>query len=494
MSDPAPKSPESLESPARPDEPRLVRLGRAVSPVAETFHDVLSEDNPTALLERIADTLAELIPYQAVHIYEADESKRELIPVLARSKWETEVMSEGFSFDEGITGWAVVHREAVLANQAHLDPRVRFVPGTPIDPEALIAVPLIARGRLKGSLNIYRVGDLAEFSDEEFHLATASVTLPRSRWTTHTCAHASSTRPRPTRSRASTTTAPSTIACGRRSCASAEHDTVALVMLDLDDFKKVNDVFGHGVGDQLLMRVADALRSSVRSEDVVSRVGGEEFAIILPSGDLRSALALAARFAETLGKLEVEAAGRLTVRRESQSDPNMRPTQESSLPAEAAMMTAKMRGKGLVLPYDEIGGRASLGRERAQGRHPLDRTLEDAAEPLGEALEAERRRPYRAHRRGRATTPDRLPQLPRLPPQRRRSADRIPGRPDGRGARGLGRAPADACRTRRHGPRRGDGRAAPHPRRGEQRVCGADRGHGGHRRVAPGGATRLARV
>ena len=59
--------------------------------------------------------------------------------------------------------------------------------------------------------------------------------------------------------------------------------TVALVMLDLDDFKKVNDVFGHGVGDQLLMRVADALRSSVRSEDVVSRVGGEEFAIILPS-------------------------------------------------------------------------------------------------------------------------------------------------------------------------------------------------------------------
>ena len=124
MSDPAPKSPESLESPARP-QMSLVSSGSAepYRRLAETFHDVLSEDNPTALLERIADTLAELIPYQAVHIYEADESKRELIPVLARSKWETEVMSEGFSFDEGITGWAVVHREAVLANQAHLDPR-----------------------------------------------------------------------------------------------------------------------------------------------------------------------------------------------------------------------------------------------------------------------------------------------------------------------------------------------------------------------------------
>ena len=108
--------------------------------LAEIFHDVLSEQSLDALLDRIADTLAELIPYEAVHIYEADEAKRELIPVLARSKWAEEIMSETFSFGEGITGWAVEHREAVLANKAHLDPRVRFVPGTPVDPEALIAV------------------------------------------------------------------------------------------------------------------------------------------------------------------------------------------------------------------------------------------------------------------------------------------------------------------------------------------------------------------
>ena len=356
MSDPAPKSPETLESPARP-QMSLVSSGSAepYRRLAETFHDVLSEDNPTALLERIAETLAELIPYQAVHIYEADESKRELIPVLARSKWETEVMSESFSFDEGITGWAVVHREAVLANQAHLDPRVRFVPGTPIDPEALIAVPLIARGRLKGSLNIYRVGDLAEFSDEEFHLATrfgdaAALAMDN--------AHVRA------RLEHQASTDALTGLYNHRAFhdrlrqevmrASAEHDTVALMMLDLDDFKKVNDVFGHGVGDQLLMRVADALRSSVRSEDVVSRVGGEEFAIILPSGDLRSALAVAARFAEKLGKLEVEAAGRLTVSTGIAVGPEHAANpRELVARAEAAMMTAKMRGKGLVLPYDE---------------------------------------------------------------------------------------------------------------------------------------------
>ena len=106
--------------------------------LAEVFHDVLSEESPTALLERIADTLTELIPYDDVHIYEADEAKRELIPVLVRSKWESEVMAATLSFGQGITGWAVDHREPVLSNKAHLDPRVRIVPGTPNDPEALV--------------------------------------------------------------------------------------------------------------------------------------------------------------------------------------------------------------------------------------------------------------------------------------------------------------------------------------------------------------------
>ena len=54
--------------------------------LADVFHHVLSEQSLDALLDRIADTLAELIPYDDMHIYEADEAKRELTPVLARSK------------------------------------------------------------------------------------------------------------------------------------------------------------------------------------------------------------------------------------------------------------------------------------------------------------------------------------------------------------------------------------------------------------------------
>ena len=326
--------------------------------LAEIFHDVLSEQSLDALLDRIADTLAELIPYEDVHIYEADEAKRELIPVLARSKWANEVMSETFSFGEGITGWAVEHREAVLANNAHLDPRVRFVPGTPVEPEALVAVPLIARGHLKGTLNIYRIGEGVTFTDEEFLLAkrfgdAAALAIDNAHIRAH-LEHQAETdaltglynhrafhdRLRQALMRAS-----------------AEHETVGLVMLDLDDFKKINDVYGHGVGDQFLTQVADVLRATVRATDVVCRIGGEEFSVILPSGDLRSATTLAERVADELGKLEAGAAGRLTVSTGIAVGPEHAANpRELVACAEAAMMTAKTRGKGLVVPFDETAG------------------------------------------------------------------------------------------------------------------------------------------
>ena len=62
-------------------------------------------------------------------------------------------------------------------------------------------------------------------------------------------------------------------------------------MLDIDDFKRVNDVYGHGTGDQVLVALADVLRGSrARLSDIVCRLGGEEFGIIMASCDAGDAL------------------------------------------------------------------------------------------------------------------------------------------------------------------------------------------------------------
>jgi diguanylate cyclase (GGDEF)-like protein len=355
---------------ARPTSDALVESYRRL---ADVFHHVLSEQSLDGLLDRIADTLAELIPYDDMHIYEADEVKRELNPVLARStKWQAEVMSDGnFPFGEGITGWACEHREPVLANQAHLDPRVRFVPGTPIEPEALVVVPLVARDALKGTLNVYREGEDARFSEEEFELLcrlgdAAALALDNAhiraglelQARTDSLTGLFNHREFHERLRRELTQA------------AAAHETVGLVMLDIDDFKKVNDVYGHGLGDQLLVELADHLRASVRGSDLVCRIGGEEFAIIVPSTQPAATVLLASRIGQRLETAEFVLAGRVTVSIGIAHGPtDAANPRELVAYAESAMMTAKASGNGQVVVHGD--------RSAARPAERVDRRQED---------------------------------------------------------------------------------------------------------------------
>ena len=65
--------------------------------------------------------------------------------------------------------------------------------------------------------------------------------------------------------------------------------SLAVMMLDMDDFKGINDTFGHAKGDEALVALADILTSSVRSVDIVSRWGGDEFFVILTRADRAAA-------------------------------------------------------------------------------------------------------------------------------------------------------------------------------------------------------------
>src|ERR671936_219696 len=342
--------------PGDPVAPGPKTLVQSYRQLADVFHEILSEQTLDNLLERVADTLAELVPHDTLSIYQADEAQTLLTPVFARDKWAEKIMNSRSAFGEGITGWAALHREPVRTNQAHLDPRKKVVPGTPEDePEALITVPLIARDAVKGALNIYRLGEDATFEDEEFELAirfadaaalaldnaqirarleyqaqTDSLTGLYNHRYFHEHLRAELTR------------------------ASRSRSAVAVLMLDIDDFKRVNDVHGHGAGDQALTELAELLKGAVRASDIVCRLGGEEFGVIMGSCSVRDALGLARRLTKSMKARDFGPAGAMTVSIGVAEGPQhaMNP-RELVACAEAAMMTAKARGKNKVVLFDE---------------------------------------------------------------------------------------------------------------------------------------------
>jgi diguanylate cyclase (GGDEF)-like protein len=79
----------------------------------------------------------------------------------------------------------------------------------------------------------------------------------------------------------------------------------AVLMMDIDFFKKVNDTYGHAAGDHVLTKVARALSSNVREEDTVARVGGEEFAVCSPYTNRLAAIVLAERLRKAVEALEI---------------------------------------------------------------------------------------------------------------------------------------------------------------------------------------------
>jgi diguanylate cyclase (GGDEF)-like protein len=80
---------------------------------------------------------------------------------------------------------------------------------------------------------------------------------------------------------------------------------LGLVLMDLDDFKAINDGFGHQVGDQVLREVARVLRASCREIDEPARYGGEELAVVLPGTDLEGAERFAERVRREVAELRV---------------------------------------------------------------------------------------------------------------------------------------------------------------------------------------------
>jgi diguanylate cyclase (GGDEF)-like protein len=128
--------------------------------------------------------------------------------------------------------------------------------------------------------------------------------------------------------------------------------SLALVIFDLDDFKAINDRIGHLAGDGVLAEAADRVRDVVRSADVACRIGGDEFAVILPESTLKDADQLYGRLEAAVSSRPIGSAGRLHL---SAGVTELRPDDDAvSLfeRADEALYRAKGAGKATVVSVD----------------------------------------------------------------------------------------------------------------------------------------------
>ncbi len=131
---------------------------------------------------------------------------------------------------------------------------------------------------------------------------------------------------------------------------------MALIMMDIDHFKKVNDEYGHDAGDAVLKDTADCLAKACREDEDICRIGGEEFLVVCSNTDAEQALTAAERLREAVEKNlihwnEFHRAVTLSLGVASRS-PEMKNCDEMLKAADVAVYMAKKNGRNLVVPWD----------------------------------------------------------------------------------------------------------------------------------------------
>jgi diguanylate cyclase (GGDEF)-like protein len=134
---------------------------------------------------------------------------------------------------------------------------------------------------------------------------------------------------------------------------------VAVVMIDIDHFKSINDTYGHTVGDAVLGHLAERLQSRVRASDIVVRYGGEEFLLILPETDYDGAVGLAETLRECIEAATFSHGNKQLILTGSFGVAVLKPSRNSDFAdavrkADEAMYAAKSRGRNRVVSWTEI--------------------------------------------------------------------------------------------------------------------------------------------
>jgi diguanylate cyclase (GGDEF)-like protein len=230
--------------------------------LAGLFAALLSEQTLESLLATLADALESLVPCSGLVLFELNEADRTMVPLVSR--------------------------------------------GSDLGAEVLKAA-MVAHGSVNGSLTLFREDNERSFSDAEIRfvrrLADAAALALDSAKTRARLAQLAQTD-----DLTATLNRRGFFEAAERELARATRDgsDTALLVVDVDELKRVNDRFGHSMGDALLVSIAQTIMTRTRRGDIIGRLGGDEFAVVLPGAGIDAAENLAHELESLFHKSVIE--------------------------------------------------------------------------------------------------------------------------------------------------------------------------------------------
>jgi diguanylate cyclase (GGDEF)-like protein/excisionase family DNA binding protein len=327
---------------------RRLASQRALLAINESIQGTLEARQ---ILEQVADRLSAVVRLDNISIELCDQGTGTLRPILARGVHADAYLQPWEPGEEGLATWVLASGEPQLVRDELQDPRVRQFPITGPLEGSLICVPLRGADGTIGVLSLERLGTEDRFDEDDFELVQlfagqVSIALR----------NAAAFRTKEIEARTDQVTGLLNAGTFRvwLDQPTRPDDRFGLLMLDLDNFKEVNESMGHEAGTELLRRIARTITAASRETDRVFRYGGDEFAVIVPSTDPAGALAVANRIRSALQVVAREWKG-----------PGGRPLVTASigvaaypadgatnseilLAADRACLSAKRRGRDLI--------------------------------------------------------------------------------------------------------------------------------------------------
>ena len=294
----------------------LAQMVERLKVLYQATHAISASLDMEQLCDSIHAAVEKVMPCDDFVMDGYDEQTNEIIPIYAVEYPRRRIFTEKYFADHGMAGRIVHTQMPILLNSVEdIDNSgINFeLYGTaPTEPtQSILAVPMLLHGKVIGMISAQSYKENAYTSEDQYLLellaAHAAIAIDNARLFSKTQQLADID--------------PLTGILSRRKFYElAEREfsrsmrykkPLSVIMLDVDEFKKFNDRFGHKVGDLVLRLVATQCKSSLRDVDIFGRLGGEEFVVALPDTDLKDAVIAANRLHKVVEEADLTEAENL---------------------------------------------------------------------------------------------------------------------------------------------------------------------------------------